>query len=152
MKLRNHHAGCCGHSPTRPDGSEWSHVMAFHDGSMVHADTPAEVMDELLPGYERLDETGRSDARRRHACRLAERVQEARIAQAVSEGLLDEADPDAAGLLAVLRADKRESILLETEDAPGAQADWLGSPSLVLVATSYAPTGAHPPIGGNVKY
>ena len=49
MMVRTHHAGCCGHNPTRPDGSEWAHVLTLHDGSVVYADTPAEVLDEL-PG------------------------------------------------------------------------------------------------------
>ena len=51
MRFRNHHAGCCGFNPTRPDGSEWTHVLTLHDGSTVHADTPEEIIEELVPGF-----------------------------------------------------------------------------------------------------
>ncbi len=152
MKYRNHHAGCCGLNPTRGDGSEWAHVMLLHDGSTVHADTAAEVLGELLPGYERLDEPRRASARRRHALRLAATAQEARIAGAAAQGTLDPEDPDAADLLELLRADKATPILLEDADAPGAPAPWLGEPDLVLVSTTYAPHTDAPPVTGNVTW
>lgn len=151
MKSRHHHAGCCGTNPTRPDGTEWTHVMALHDGSMVHADTSTEVLDELIPGYARLDEAGRRTARIGHAERLAQTAQEARIATAAAAGDLDPTEPDAAGLLVLLRAARSVPIVLETEEAPGDPAPWFG-PTLILVTTTYAPHTDAAPIGGNVSW
>ncbi len=151
MRNRNHHAGCCGINPTRPDGTEWPVVLALPDGSTVQADTPAEALEELMPGYLTLDDRDRSAARVRHGRDTAGKLQEALIRAAASDGL----DPNAAeaeGLLDVLRADKRESLFLELPHAPGVQAPWLPRPALVLLTTSYAPHGAHPRIGGNVVW
>lgn len=152
MRFRNHHAGCCGFSPTRPDGTEWPHVLALHDGSTVHADTPAEVLDELIDGYSALPEAERLAARARAAESLAQSAQEARVDEAVRRGLLDPSDADDAALLDILRAPKGLSLFLEAEDAPGEQAAWLPLPELVLLTTSYAPHTAYPPIGGNVVW
>lgn len=153
MRFRNHHAGCCGFNPTHPDGSEWAHLLTLHDGSTVHADTAAEIIEELLPGYTSLDAAAQVGARVRLAERLASASQEARIHAAVRRGALDPVDPAQAPLLDVLRADKAQSMLLEEVDGvPGAQADWLPEPALVLVATRYAPHTGHERIGGNVAY
>lgn len=152
MRFRNHHAGCCGFNPTRPDGSEWAHLLTLHDGSTVHADTAGEVIEELVPGYTSLPPAAQAAARVRIAERLAVASQEARIQAAVARGAVDPADPDQAALLDILRADKGQSMRLETEDAPGTQADWVPEPVLVLVATRYAPHAAQEPIGGNVVY
>lgn len=152
MKVRNHHAGCCGHNSTRPDGTEWAHVMALHDGSMVHADTPTEVLDELMPGYTRLDEQARRTARIGHAERLAQSAQEARISAAAVAGDLDLTDPDAAGLLMLLRTARSMPLVLENEDAPGGPMPWLGDPTLILVTTTYAPHSEVAPVGGNVAW
>lgn len=152
MKFRNHHAGCCGLNPTRPDGTEWAHVMLLHDGSQVHADTPAEVLGELMPGYERLDDEQRRLARIGHAERLALAAQEAKIAAATASGNLDPLDPDAGGLMVVLRSARSEALQFEDDDAPGEPMPWLGSPELVLVTTSYAPHGDVPRVEGNVQW
>lgn len=152
MMVRNHHAGCCGHNPTRPDGSEWAHVLTLHDGSVVYADTPAEVLDELIPGYARLDEPGRRTARIGHAERLAQTAQESRIAASAAAGDLDPTDPEAAGLLILLRAPRSLPLALETEDAPGDPAPWLGDPALILVTTTYAPHSDAAPVAGNVAW
>lgn len=150
MKFRNHHAGCCGLNPTRPDGTEWTHVMLLHDGSMVHADSAAEVLGELVPGYERLDEAGRRTARVGHAERLALAAQEGKIAAASAAGHLDPADPDAAGLLAVLRSPRSQALAFATDDAD--DAPWEGEPTLLLVATTYAPHTDAAPVRGNVTW
>ena len=126
--------------------------MALHDGSMVHADTPTEVLDELIPGYARLDRPGRRTARIDHAERLAQTAQEARIASAAAVGDLDPTDPDAAGLLIVLRAPRSVPMVLEDEDAPGEPAPWLGDPALILVTTTYAPHSGAAPVRGNVAW
>lgn len=152
MRFRNHHAGCCGLNPTRPDGSEWSHVLGLHDGSTAHADTAAEVLEELLPGYLAADADGRRSRRIAHAHRVASAAQEVRITETVARGLLDTDDPDQATLLQVLRADKALSLLLETDDSPGEQAAWLALPELVLVATSYSPHEGPGRIDGNVVW
>lgn len=152
MKSHNHHAGCSGLNPTRPDGTEWRHVLLLHDGSMLHADTSAEILSELIPGYAGLEEADRRTARIAHADRLALAAQESRIAAAIADGTLDPNDPEAAGLFGLLRAPRSEPIALETEDVPGEDAPWLGAPELVLVTTTYAPHTAAPPVGGNVVW
>lgn len=152
MRDRNHHAGCCGLNPTRPDGSEWQHVLALRDGSVVHADSAAEIIDELIPGYELLDDEGRRAARIEHAHRLALAAQEARIATETATGTLDPSDPGVAPLLSLLRAPRSEALAFETEDAPGVPAPWLGAPQLVLVTTTYEPHGTTPPVTGNVAW
>jgi hypothetical protein len=152
MRFRNHHAGCCGFNPTRPDGSEWDHVLTLHDGSTVHADTAAEVLEEIIEAYTSFDERGRLAARTRLAEQLASASQEVRIRSAIAQGTLDPADSDHAGLMDVLRADKAQSMSLETEDAPGVPAAWVPETMLVLVATRYAPHTAYPRITGNVAY
>lgn len=152
MRFRNHHAGCCGFSTTRPDGTEWAHVLTLHDGSTVHADSAAEILEELIDAYTSLDAAAQRAARIRLAERLAVAAQDVRIKAAIAGGRLDETDPDDAALIDVLRADKSQSMLLETEDAPGRQADWEPDPTLVLVSTRYAPHTDHPLIGGNVAY
>ena len=77
MRFRNHHAGCCGFNPTHPDGTEWAHLLTLHDGSTVHADTAAEIIEELVPGYTSLSPDARRAARVRLAERLASASQEA---------------------------------------------------------------------------
>lgn len=152
MRYRNHHAGCCDFSPTRPDGTEWPRVLTLPDGSTVHADTPSELLDELIPGYLDRDENARAAARDELAIRMATAAQEAQIRAAVAGGRLDPASPDGAALAAVLRADKAQSMLLEIEDAPGEQAPWLPETTLLLVASGYAPHTDYPRIAGNVAY
>ena len=152
MKFRNHHAGCCGLNPTRPDGTEWAHVMLLHDGSMVHADTPAEVLDELMPGYERLDADARRTARIGHAERLAQAAQEAKIAGAAASGALDPTAPEAAGLMAVLRSSRAQALGFASDDDGGEALPWEGEPTLVLVTTTYAPHTGAPPVEGNVAW
>ncbi len=152
MKLRNHHAGCCGTNPTRRDGTEWPHVLLLHDGSMLHADTAGEIVEELVPGYARADDAGRLRLRIAHAQRTALAAQELRIAHAEASGLLAADGADEGPLVDIMRLDKGESLLLETDDRPGAQADWEPDLPLYLVTTSYAPHAEHPPIGGNVLW
>ncbi|WP_040156034.1 hypothetical protein [Mobilicoccus massiliensis] len=152
MRFRNFHAGCCGYVPTRADGSEWSHVLTLRDSSTVYADTVDEVLDEVIAGWSTLPADEQAEALVRHADVAAQEAQRLRIADATSRGTFDPADPDDRGLLVVLEADKQLSLLLETPDAPGAQADWLAPVDLVLLTTSYAPHGEHPPIGGRTVW
>ncbi|WP_409485392.1 hypothetical protein [Arsenicicoccus dermatophilus] len=152
MRFRNHHAGCCGYVPTRSDGSEWSHVLTLRDGSTVYADTADEVLAELVDGWEALGEQERADALVRHAAETAAAEQQRRTALAVERGALDLTDPGDRALLPLLEADKRLSLLLQTPDRPGEQADWHGPVELVLLTTSYRPVGEHPPIGGRTVW
>lgn len=152
MRFRNFHAGCCGYVPTRSDGSEWSHVLMMRDGSTVYADTVGEVLEELIPGWSDFTEDARRDALIRHAADAAGDAQQRRIAEAVSRGVIDPSDPDDAGLLLVLEADKQVSLMLETPDRPGVQAEWEGPVELVLLTTSYQPHADHPPIGGRTVW
>lgn len=152
MRFRNFHAGCCGYVPTRSDGSEWSHVLTLRDGSTVYAEAAEEVLDEMIEGWARLPEDARREALLAHAATAALEAQQQRIDAAVAAGAIDRADPDDRGLVEILEADKRASFLLELPDAPGRQADWFAPVDLVLLTTSYAPHGEHPPIGGRVVW
>lgn len=152
MRFRNHHSGCCGFVPTHPDGTEWAHLLTLHDGSTVHADTAAEVLAELIVGYEALGEAARFTARVRLAERLATQGQEVLIAAALRSGALDPAVPDDEALVDILRADKGTNMSLEDEDAPGSAADWVPATPLVLVSTGYAPHTSYAPIGGNTLW
>ena len=152
MRFRNFHAGCCGYVPTRSDGSEWAHVLTLRDGSTVYADSVGEVIGELVPGYDSLDASARRHALRRHAVEEARRAQRAVISRAQASGAFDTSDPGDAGLLPILEADKSLSLLLTVDERPGEQAPWVPAPELVLVTTSYAPHGEHPPIDGRVVW
>ncbi len=155
MKFVNHHHGCSGFVPTKPDGSEWAHLLVLEDGAVVHADTEAEALECLIPGYAALapdDVDGRRRARVGHAERLAAAVQDRRIDAAVREGLLDPADPDDDLLMTILRMPKSQGMLLATPDAPDRQAPWEGPVELVLVTTSYAPCTDIPPARGRVTW
>ncbi len=152
MRFRNFHAGCCGYVPTRADGSEWSHVLTLRDGSTVYADTAEEVLAELVEGWSDMSEDARGEALVSHAADAALEAQRQRIEAAALQGRLDRSDADDRALVQFLEADKRASLLLELPDAPGVQADWSGAVDLVLLTTSYAPYGEHPPIGGRVVW
>ena len=152
MKVRNSHAGCCGVNATRPDGSEWAHLLTLPDGSTVQADTAGEALEELIPRYADMDADARRDARVAAAHLFARNNQATRIADAQARGLLDPVDPDEAALVEILNADKSLSLFLEVEEAPGRQAPWVALPELVLVTTSYAPHTRYPPIAGNVVW
>lgn len=155
MKYVNHHHGCSGFVPTKPDGSEWAHLLVLEDGAVVHADTEAEALESLIPGYADLpaeDAAARRRARIAHAERLAAAVQERRIDAAVAGGRLNPADADDELLISLLRLPKSEPMLLATPDAPGQQAPWDGPVALVLVATSYAPHTDVPQALGRVSW
>ena len=150
MKFRDHHASCHGFNPVRPSGGEWTHAMMLHDGSTVYADTAAEIVEEMMPGLDSLDEPARSQARIRHAARTAADVQQMVIDRARYEGTFDPDDAEVAPLVQILVTDKSLSLSLELPQHPGEPADWLPVVPLVLLATSYAPTTEYPRIGGNV--
>lgn len=152
MRLRDNHESCHGSHPGHPDGGEWTHVMVLHDGSTVYADSAAEVLAEMLPGYEGLDDAAQRDLRVRHARLVAEFVQRLYVQQATEAGVFDAADPQQAPLATILDTDKGLSLGLELPDAPGEPADWLPPVPLVLLSTSYAPHTEYPAIGGNVVW
>lgn len=151
MRIVNHHAGCCGFQPVRPDGTEWSHVFGLPGGGSIHADSAREVLEALLPGYAGLDATGRLAARVQHAHEAAALAQEAHLLAATRRGDLDESTPDGAALAGILRHDRATPIRLT---APGGSqaAPWAGSVPLVLVTTTYAPHGALDAPSGNVLW
>ncbi|MGB3954485.1 MAG: hypothetical protein WBL05_04265 [Brooklawnia sp.] len=152
MKQRDYHETCHGHHPQHPDGGEWNHVMVLHDGSTVYADTAAEVLSELLPGYQELDAQARRRTRIRHAQQVAGLVQRLQLEQAIAQGEFDQSDPGQAALADILTTDKSVSLGLELPDAPGRAADWLPQLPLVLVTTNYAPHTRYPRVGGNVVW
>lgn len=56
----------------KKDGSAYPWRMFFDDNSkIVDADTLAELIEQLLPGYMELDELGQAEARRRHVAQVA---------------------------------------------------------------------------------
>lgn len=124
--------------------------MALHDDSTVLADSPAEVLAELIPGYEFASPPEQQAARITHAHQAAAIAQLMHLDLAARTDLVDPADPVNAGWLGIVKMDKSLSLGLEAPDRPGEPADWLPSVPLVLVTTSYAPHTASPPIGGNV--
>lgn len=148
MKLRDYHETCHGSHPVRPGGGDWTHVMVLHDGSTVYADSAAEVLEEMIPGYELLDEAARAEVRGRHARQVAAWVQRLHLEKAG----LDLADANQAALADIMNADKAAALQLELPGAPGQAADWLPEVPLVLVSTSYAPHTEYPPLGGNVVW
>lgn len=153
MKFRDFDADTYGYRPHRPDGTDWAHVMVLHDTSTVRADTAREVVEELIDGYAALpDEAARLEARIRHAEQTAAKAQDVAIDKARSAGRFDPGDPDDASILPILQAPKDTALVLELEDAPGEQADWVAAVDLVLVTTSYAPHTAVAPIGGRVTW
>ncbi len=158
MKFVNHHVGCCGFSPVRPDGSEWPHVLGLPGGASVHADTPAEILGELIEGYERLDVPARRAARVAHAARVATQHQEVRINQAVAEGSISPGDPQDTALIEALRAAAGRSLRLSRPDSVGEGSEgeqapaWEGAVRLVCVSTSYAPHTDVPAPTGRVDW
>lgn len=152
MKIREHHESCHVEAPVHPEGREWAHVMVLHDGSTVYADSAAEVLAELLPGYELLDADAQLAMRVRHGEQAAGFVQKLYLEQAGQSGSFDPTDPANAALREILRADKGVSLSLSLPEAPDEAADWLPTVPLVLVTTRYAPHQPYPPIGGNVVW
>lgn len=157
MKFVNHHQGCCGYVPTHADGSEWAHILTLEAGVVVYADTAAECLEELVPGYgDCPDEQARLTARTEHAAQAAASVQEQRIGAARGRGALPTSpaadDADDRALLALLRAPKTSALLLASPDEPGRQAPWVGPAPIVAVTTTYAPTGDTPPLQGDIVW
>lgn len=108
--------------------------MILHDGSTVYADTAAEVLSEMLPGYQDTDEPARRRLRVRHAQQVAGLVQ--RPSWNVGSPRVASIRPTRARPLEqILTTDKSVSLGLELPDAPGRPADWLPPVPLVLVTT-----------------
>lgn len=163
MKVVNHHSGCCGFYPVRPDGGQWPHVLGLPGGASVHADSPGEILAELIPGYAGLpDDAARRTARERHAVDVGTRHQQARIDAAVADGVVDPDDPADADLIALLREIACRPVALAIADDASAPAGagpgmgrgprWEGAIRLVCVRTAYAPYGELPPPQGNVDW
>lgn len=143
MILVNHHRGCCGTNPTRPDGTEWAHVLIMHDGADVRADTPGEVLTMLIPGYQDLDQEGRLAARIGHAEQMALDLQEIHHHRSGVSG---------DGLETVVKAPRSLPMTLTDPARPDAPARWDAPMPLVLVTTTYAPHTDAPRIEGNVVW
>lgn len=126
--------------------------MALHDGSIVYADTEAEILDELIPGYEFATDDEKVDARIRHARQAAAIAQKLLTRRALADGAVDVDEPATAELLRICDLDKSLSLGLEDPAHPGHPAEWRPVFPLVLVTTSYAPHSGYPPIGGNVVW
>lgn len=151
MRIVNHHAGCCGYLPIKSDGTHWPHVYGLPGGGSVHADSAAEILAELLPGYDDLDAAGARQARIRHALVAASQAQDVHLARAAGRGF-DERDPADAALAQALRLDKGAPMSLASPDRPGEAVPWEGAVPLVLVTTAYAPHTDAPRPGGNIVW
>lgn len=125
-------------------------MLGLPAGASVHADTPAEILGELIEGYEALSAPARREARIEHAARVAVEHQELRIAQATREGLISADDPQDAALVGILRSAAGRPLRLsrpgDDERAPAPA--WEGAIALVCLTTSYAPhTDVRAPTG-----
>lgn len=151
MKVVNYHAGCCGFYPVRPDGTQWPHVLGLPAGASVHADTPAEVLAEVIDGYADLESgDARLEARRRHSIEAVIAHQELRIQQALTDGLVDQQDPDDADLIALLRQVRGQPLRLTDPEDPAGVPQWRAPIRLVVSAHLYAPETELPLPTGNV--
>lgn len=123
-------AGSLPAAPTHPDGRPYRFAMIHNGGGYrAFADTGAELVDVLIPGYAALQsEQGRREARIDYAARVQVAVQ----AAIVSTG-------DIAGC-----SDTEVRTLLAPRDTPPAPATWAAPVPLVLVSSFYTPTGFAP--------
>lgn len=147
----NHHHGCCGYVPTRPDGSEWAHILVLPSGAVVHADTATDCLEELIEGYADSSPSEQLDLRIAHAHAAATWLREVRVAQAVADGVLTEEERRA--LSPLLDAPTTSPVHLARPGATsGDQTEWDGPIALVAVTTTYAPHSDAPPLRGWITW
>ncbi|TDD13157.1 hypothetical protein [Nonomuraea diastatica] len=116
------------HPPQRSEGGYYDIEIIYDAGRWrLYADSPAEILGVLLPGYQQED-PHRQEQRR---IRAAVDVQVALQAQLNVD----------SGALAQCTAEQR-AILLGDRDQPPSPATWTAPVPLVLVTTFYAPGGA----------
>jgi hypothetical protein len=117
-------------APTHPDGSAYHFEMLFDGGAWrAYADEPADLLAELIPGYDLLPSpVDRAAARVGYAVRAQVAVQ----AQLTVER-------DLAGC-----ADAERDLLLAPRDTPPAVQVWRAPVPLVLVRSFYRPAGPAP--------
>jgi hypothetical protein len=121
-----------------PDGTPWL-LLLVHGGRVTGADTAAELVSVLIPGYDRLagvyegqDDAGNDETlwrRYESAVATAGELQETLLATAAVHGDFDAAHADESDLTALL-ADKT---------APYTEAIWRQTVPLVLIDTDYQP-------------
>ncbi len=115
--------------PLRSDGSLYRFEMIYGGGGWrAYADSGAELVAVLVPGYAELDDGGR---------------QRARIGCAARAQVLAQAELTAAGDLAGC-TDAQVRILLSSREVPPAPVSWSAPVPLVLVTSFYVPIGVLP--------
>ncbi len=124
--------------PEHPGGRSWRFEMIYGGGSWrAYADTPAELVEALIPGYaQMIQPTVRAQARLTLACMVQVHWQ-AEIAARFS---LDGCTPE------------QRDILLGDFSTPPVVAYWDAPLPLVLVATFYIPYRSTPAPEGNVLW
>lgn len=121
--------------PEHPEGGSWPLCMYYRDGLMVaFADSYAELIFALIPGYQEMDEDEKAYQRVRLAQGAAAQVQ-GRILAQVDRNDVSDADWD---------------VLVAPRGQEQPRADWWTSDvPLVVVETSYEPfTGVPRPASG----
>lgn len=110
--------------PVKDDGSRYRYEMIFAQGrSRAYADTTADLIDALVPGYGNLAEPDQTAARVRYATNLLAPVQATVLAAHDQNGLSDEEK-------ASLFAPRFEAVVVE---------EWASEVPLVLLDVHYAP-------------
>ena len=142
--------------PARPDGTPWP-LLLIHGGDVTGANTAAELLAVLMPGYDQIpevdgdqdaaghEEAGHDEAlwrRYESAVATATQLQETLLATAAVQGDFDAAHADGSTLTALL-ADKT---------IPCSCAQWRHPVPLVLIDTDYEPFTARPRPDGRVIY
>lgn len=110
--------------PVKADGSRYRYEMIFEGGrSRAYADTAIELVDALVPGYEAMDEEGRTRARVSYASSLLAPVQ-ATVLQRVDQTAIPEAE---------------KRVLLQPRFEPVVVEEWSSEVPLVLLDVHYQP-------------
>ncbi|WP_327591334.1 hypothetical protein OHA25_60385 (plasmid) [Nonomuraea sp. NBC_00507] len=115
-------------APQRPEGGYYDLELIYDAGRWrAYGDTPAELLELLLPGYQQQDAQQQYQAR----IRAAVDVQVALQAQ------LNSANPE----LVTRCTDEQRAILVGDRDRPPAPEAWTAPMPLVLVTSFYEPDG-----------
>jgi len=114
--------------PVRPDGGLYAFSLCYDAGKWrAYADTAAELLDVLIPGYLEADPQGRLELRLAYAVRCQVTLQAAVVAS--NPDLMQRCTP------------AQQELLLSSRATPPLAEDW-GAPLPLFLVTSF-----HTPIG-----
>lgn len=117
-------------TPVKPDGSPYRFEMLFNAlVDRAYADSPAELLECMIPRYTRMTEAERLAARMKHASRTQTTVQ----------ADINWAHDNLAGC-----TPEEQVILLSSRSLPPDIAEWSCEVPIVLIDVFYAPHGALP--------